>query len=185
MSMLSEEQIKSNWETFAALAESGSGQKEAVSEMFEELGERLAACPATVKSYPGGLIDQNLKCLRACMSLNEQFELGLDESSMIIANLFRNIGMVGDLRNNLLVVQDSKWHRDRGEMFKYNGECKFMRMHDRSIFFLQHYGVQLDHDEYIAIAAGGGNNEEYKFSEPALAFAVYAALRLTGFKENS
>jgi hypothetical protein len=176
--MLSEEKIKKNWNTFASLAENGSGQRQAVASMFEELGDRLAVCPATIKSYPGGLVDQNLKCLKVCMDLNEKFGLELDHSSIVIANLFRNIGMVGDLETDLLIEQESKWHRDnKGEFFKYNSECPFMRTHDRSLFLLQNFGITLTHDEYLAIAAGGGNNEEYKFGEPPLAFAVYAALR--------
>jgi len=186
MSMQTKEEINSNWETFAKLAEKGSGQAEAINDMFEVIGDRLAVCPATIKSEAGGLIVQNLKCLKVCMKLNEQFSLGLSESSMVIANLFRNVGMIGDLDNDLLVEQENKWRRDNlGENFAYNSECSFMRTHDRSIFLLQHFGVQLTHDEYLAIAAGGGSNEDYKFSEPALAFAVYAALRLVGFRDGN
>ena len=184
--MLEQEEIVQNWETFCNLAENGTGERsESIKVLLENLGDRILACASTIRSSPGSLVDQNLKILKACTSLNSKFKLGLSKESMIIVNLFRNIGMIGTLEEDLMIVQNSDWHKNRGDFFKYNQNLPFMRTYDRSIQLLQHFGVKLTPDEHIAILTSGGNNEEYnKYKEPALSFATYSALRLVGYADK-
>lgn len=180
--MLEEEEILSNWDTFRNLAQNGSGRSEAIESLLDELGERVMICPATIKSYAGSLVEQNLKVLKTCISLNSKFKFGLSNESMVVVNLFRNLGMIGNLENELMIAQTSKWHRDQGNLFQYNNELSFMRTYDRSIQLLQHFGVKLSEEEHVSILTSGGSNEEYnKYREPKLAFASYTALRIVGY----
>jgi hypothetical protein len=92
--MLEQEEIVQNWETFCNLAENGTGDRsEAIGALLNELGDRIAACSSSIKTPPGSLVDQNLKTLKACISLNSKFKLGLTKESMIVVNLFRNISV--------------------------------------------------------------------------------------------
>jgi hypothetical protein len=69
--------------------------------------------------------------------------------------------------------------------YEYNNNLPFMKPHDRTIFILQHFGIRLTEEETIAILASGGNNDDYKFGDPPLSFATYAALRIVGFKDEN
>lgn len=177
--------IQKNWETFCNLAENGAGNErsEAIATLLDELGERLAACPSTTKTEFGTLIDFNIKTLKACISINKKFKLGLTNESMTLCCLFRNLGLVGDLENDLFIVED-KWHQDRGMLFKYNNNMQFMQPYDRTVWLLQHFGVKLTQDEFLAFITSSGNNDNYKYDENPLAFAIYAGTRFVGFQEN-
>jgi len=175
--------IEKNWETFCNLAESGTDQKESITNLLDTLGERLAACPSNTKSDPGSLIDFNLKVLKACASLNKKFDLGLSKESMVLCCLFRNLGLVGDLETDLFIPED-KWHQEKGMFFKYNQDLQFMKPFDRTVWLFNHFGIKLSQDEFLAFLSGSGNNDNYKFGEVPLAFAVYAAVRFVGFKED-
>ena len=178
------EQIESNWETFCNLAEGGiESRKEAISALLDELGERIATCPASTQKEIGTLVDFNLKTLKACSSLNKKFKLGLDDESIILCCLFRNLGLIGDLEHDLFLPED-KWHKERGMLFKYNKECQFMHPFDRTLWFMSHFGVKLKQDEHLAFLSSSGNNDNYKFGEIPLAFAVYSAVRFVGFHED-
>ena len=177
------EQIEKNWETFCNLAENGTNQSEAISTLLDELGERLATCPSNTKSELGSLVDFNLKVLKGCASINKKFDLGLDKESMVLCCLFRNIGLVGDLEKDLFLPEDD-WHQKRGMFFKYNQELQFMKPFDRTVWLLNHFGIKLTQDEFLAFLSGSGNNDNYKFGEVPLAFAVYSAVRFVGFKED-
>lgn len=178
------EKIESNWESFCNLVEQNSGdRKDALMSMVDTLGERLATCPATIKDEPGSLVDFNLRVLKACMTLNKRFDLGLDTDSIVLACLFRNLGLVGDLQNDLMVPADA-WQIKRGQNFKYADDLTFMKTFDRTMFWMSHFGVKLTQDEIMAILCGSGNNDHYKFGEPPLAFAVYSAVRFVGFQQD-
>lgn len=177
------EAIEQNWETFCNLAENGTTQSEKVTKLLDDLGERLATCPSNAKSELGSLVDYNLKVLKACVLLNKKFDLGLSKESMVLCCLFRNLGLVGDLEKDLFIEEDD-WHKERGMFFKYNKELQFMKPFDRTVWLLNHFGIELSQEEFLAFLSGSGNNDNYKFGEVPLAFAIYSAVRFVGFKED-
>lgn len=178
------EQIQENWDTFYKFAQNGIGDRsKEISVLLEEIGERLATCPSSTKTEPGSLVDFNLKVLKACVSINKKFDLNLSKESMVLCCLFRNLGLVGDLENDLFIPED-KWHQERGMLFKYNNELQFMKPFDRTIWILNHFGIKLSQDEFLAFISGTGSNDNYKYGEVPLAFAIYSATRFVGFKEE-
>lgn len=183
---MKEQEIINNWNQFYDFAISATGDRsESIKNLLDEMGERIAAAPATPKHEAGTLVDFNLKVMKKFSILNKKFDLGISDESMVICCFFRNLGMVGDLENDLLIPQESKWHREnRGELFKYNNDVPYMKPFDRAIYLLNHFGVRLTQDEYMAILGASGNNEHYKYGETPLAFAVYAAVRFVGFEND-
>jgi hypothetical protein len=178
------EQIQENWDTFCKFAQSGCGNRsKEIENLLESLGERLAVCPANNKALHGTLVDLNLKVLKACAFIDKKFELELPKESMVICCLFRNLGLIGDLENDLFIEEDRKWQKDQGFTFRFNSDLKFMKPFDRTIWILSQFGIKLSQDEYLAFLSGTNSNENYKFGEGPLAFAIYSATRFIGFKE--
>lgn len=178
------EQIQSNWDTFCNFVENGSGDRsKEIASLLDSFGDRIATCPASTHLESGTLVDFNLKTLKACFQMNKKFGLNLSEESMVICCLFRNLGLVGDLDADLFLPEDG-WHQERGMLFKYNKDLQFMKPFDRTIWILNHFGISLTQDEFLAFLSGTGSNDNYKFGEVPLAFTVYAASRIVGFKEN-
>ena len=108
---------------------------------------------------------------------------------IIKVGLFHDIGRVGDLEDNLLIEQDSKWHREKlGQMFKYNEEVEKMSISHRSLWVLQSFGVELTREEWVAIQVAQGNHfEENRFyvgSTPSLGIIVQQARSIVSHKSN-
>ncbi len=181
--MLDVKQIEENWEIFCAFAENGTGNRcELFTKLLDTIGDRLAECPANIKSAPGTLVDSNLKCLKASNIINKKFKLEIPEESLIVVNLFRNLGMIGDLSGPLL-VKAPEYKQKNGQYYDYSS-IPYMKIYDRTLFLLQHFGVQLTVNEYLAILACSGNNEDYKFGDPPLSFVSYSAIRLVGYEQE-
>jgi 5-enolpyruvylshikimate-3-phosphate synthase len=95
-----------------------------------------------------------------------------------------DLGKVGDLENDFYVEQDSAWHREKlGQFYKYNEDLSKMSITHQTLFLLQHFGVTLTRDEWIAIQLSGGSHfEENRFyvgSEPTLALILQQAKQIT------
>ena len=109
-------------------------------------------------------------------AISKALNVEVPVTSVIITGLFHNVGMVGDLEKPYLVDQDSDWHRKKGNLYKYNENIPRMPVAHRSLYLLQHFGVQLTSEEWTTISlAGGMHREENRFyigSEPKLAFLL-------------
>jgi hypothetical protein len=80
---------------------------------------------------------------------------------MIIASLFHDLGKVGlpgkESSNDFYVPQTDSWRRDKlGEEYTYNNNITYMTTPDRTVFVLQHYGITLNADEWLAIKLNDG-----------------------------
>ena len=117
-------------------------------------------------------------------TLNSALELNLSTASIIKVGLLHELGKVGDLTKRYFVEQDSNWHREKlGQMFKFNESLNKMSVSHRTLWLLQHYGVTLDNDEWLAIQlASGFHFEENRFyvnHEPSLALLLQQAKATT------
>ena len=189
--MLEFEQVEENFTTFTDLCNKLGKRKEHAVALVEHFGERLASCPAATKSvfpgaYPGGLIEQNLKVLKNALALNSSFELGVKKTSILLCSLFRNIGFLGTKDDELMIEQESEWHRNTlSQMYKYNQHIDFMTPVDRTTFLLQEFGFALSRDEFLALRLSGTRiNEEYNMNEGKLGFLIYTASRLAIYEDE-
>lgn len=187
--MLTPEEIEQNWQKFASLCEKTGDRAPAIAKMLEDLDERLCLCPASAKAsfhnaFPGGLVEHSLRVLNNVVALNKTYGFNLPKESMIISALFHDIGKVGlpgkGSENDYYIEQTDSWRRDKlGEVYKYNDDLKYLSTPDRSVFILQHYGVRLTADEWLAIKLNDGfvvqENKAYCLKESPLVFAVQTA----------
>ena len=187
--MLTPEEIEQNWTRFHSLCLKTGDRSESILKMLNELDERLCLCPGSAKrdyhgAFPGGLVDHSLRVLNNLVTLNKTYDWKLSKESMIISALFHDVGKVGmpgrGSSYDFYLPQLDGWRRDKmGEEYTYNNDLTFMSTPDRSIFIMQHYGVQLSADEYLSIKLNDGfvvqENKQYCLKISPLVYGVQTA----------
>jgi len=178
--MVTELQIKEQYETFMSLIE-GDSRKETLSTMYTDFGMRLIEAPASGKTYyhncfPGGYLDHVLRVCdaagRVAVTLkNLGGRIDFTKQEMIFAALHHDLGKLGDLTNPYYVDQESDWHRKRGEYYKINDVLQYMTVTDRAMYILQHYGVTITEKEWLAIKLSDGMYDES--NKPYLKNSMY------------
>lgn len=187
---LTPEDIEKNWTRFRALCSKLGDRSAAVEAMLDDLDLRLCLCPASAKvdyhgAFPGGLVDHSLRVLNNLVALNKAYAWSLPKESMILGSLFHDIGKVGmpggtGNQNDFYLEQTDNYLRDkRGEVYRYNNALVHMSTPDRSVFIMQHYGVQLSPDEWLAIKLNDGfvlqENKPYCLRISPLVYGVMTA----------
>jgi hypothetical protein len=177
------EKIQDNWVTYEKLC--GRLSDHHLNELLEAVGERIVMAPASPKEdqcgcYPGGLIEHALDVTIVMRTLNKALGTKVPISSILKVGLLHDIGKLGDLETDYFVEQDSDWHREKlGQLYKYNEDLEKMSTSHRSLYLLQHFGVNLTKDEWLAIQlAQGSHFEENRFyvgHEPSLALLLQHA----------
>jgi hypothetical protein len=122
--------------------------------------------------------------------LADAYDIIIPAESMVMAALFHDFGKVGDLDESYYLEQDSDWHREKlGQMYKINEDMQSMPNAERGLWLLQHFGVQLTLDEWIAIRANDGaeapENKPYgTLSIPNLALLTQHADQMAAKQEK-
>jgi hypothetical protein len=184
--------LENNWKTYEKLCQRLSNDN--LNKLLEYLGERIVMCPATPRTdqyscEPGGLVQHSLDTTIMMRTLNESLGFNLPIASILKVGLLHDIGKVGDLENDYFVEQDSDWHREKlGQHYKYNEDIQKMSISHRTLFLLNHFGIMLGVDEWIAIQlAQGSHFEENRFyvgSEPSLAILLQMSKSIAIHKER-
>lgn len=184
---LTPEQIQENYERFVSLAKkTGDAKQPGLERFFTHFEERLAMCPASSKvgfhnAFYGGLVEHSLRVLKNCNRLMQVYKDVVDfsQEEMIFGCLFHDIGKLGDVDNERYIVQTSEWHLKQGNVFEYNKNMKFMTTPDMGLFLMQHFGIPLTFQEWLAIKLNDGQydvaNAPYKLKEGILPLLVHQA----------
>ena len=177
------EELQGRWEKFESLLKRLSDDN--LNNLLSNMGERIVMCPASSRTdqyscFPGGLVQHALTVTSSMRSLDKAYGFDLPTASILKVGLLHDIGKVGDLTKRYFVEQDSSWHREKlGQMYKYNDTLNKMSVSHRTLWLLQHFGVTLNNDEWIAIQlASGSHFEENRFyvgHEPTLALVLQQA----------
>ena len=136
---------------------------EATKDLIEHFGERLVLCPAglTIEEggYPGALVDRALRTAQRAKQIAQAAELPTNPSSAVRVALVAELGRLGDLEPEaeLYLPQTSDWHREKlGQNYKYNDACSRTTVPHRTLHLLQHFGLRLNREEWIAVLTIGG-----------------------------
>jgi len=133
----------------------------------EELGNRLIVAPASGKNfyhsaYPGGYMDHVTNVSKAIQGVKILFEkmggtIDFTDEEMMFTALHHDLGKLGDEKHEYFIPEDSDWHREKlGSRFKHNPRLQFMDVPDRSLYLLQHYGIQVSQQEWLSIKLHDG-----------------------------
>ena len=169
MKKLTAEQIQINWNTLIEIIDShiGDDRRENLLKMYDDFKDRMMFAPASAKAafhnaMPGGYVEHILHIVNHSLQLKELWEkngahINFDDEELVFAALHHDLGKVGDLEHDYYVPQDSDWHRkNRGEIYKHNPSLQYMKVPDRGLWLLQHYGVKVTDKEYIGIKLTDG-----------------------------
>lgn len=155
-----EEKIVRRYERLIKIIESLSDEsrKEKLLKMVKEIGIRFCTAPASHRleyhdCYPGGLFDHSVKVVKHLTSLVDLFcKDEITRDTIIITALFHDLGKIGSLEEDYYLTQDSEWHRNKlGEMYIHNLNMIYMVHSERSVWWLNHYGIDLTEDETQSI----------------------------------
>ena len=161
--------------------------------MLDKYETRLAICPASSKTFyhnafPGGLVQHTLNVLKFALQIRKIVDSTISQESLILSALFHDLGKIGNDEFDYYVDQDSSWHRERGNVYKYNEKLSFMPVAQRSLYLLQLNNVILSKDEFTAILIHDGQylkeNESWAMKEPTLAIILHQADVLAMKKEK-
>ena len=173
MKKLNETQLKENWDKLINLvSEIFSGErKEKLLKMYNHFEDRMMFTPGSGTAhfhncFIGGYVEHVLHITKIARKLFVDYkELGAHidytEEEVIFAALHHDLGKVGDLENDYYVPNDSKWHiENQGKYYKRGKDLNFMTVTDRAIYLLNHFGVTMSENEYLALRLTDGMYEE-------------------------
>ena len=169
MKQLSAEQIQDNWKKLIDTIEGfiSDDRKENLLKMYEDFKERMMFAPASAKgayhnAMPGGYVEHILHIIQFSLQLKKVWEdngaeINFTDEELVFAAMHHDLGKVGDLEHDYYIPQDSDWHRkNRDEIYKHNPALQYMKVPDRGLWLLQHYGVKVTDKEYIGIKLTDG-----------------------------
>ena len=169
MKKLSAEQIQDNWKKLLDTIEGfiDEDRKPQLLEMYKYFEERMMFAPASAKGHfhnamPGGYVEHILHIIQFSLQVKEVWEkngadINFTDEELVFAAMHHDLGKVGDLEHDYYIPQDSDWHRkNQGAIYKHNPSLQYMKVPDRGLWLLQHYGVKVTDKEYIGIKLTDG-----------------------------
>jgi hypothetical protein len=170
--------IEKQWEVFMDTIKThitGKRQKQLI-DFYEKIADRVLTAPASSHTsrhncFPGGYIDHVNRVVKVALSLYDTWTvLGANvknytKEELVFAAINHDLGKVGSMTDDYYVPNDSKWHIERGQVYKINPKLQFMKVPDRSVFLLHENGIAVSENEYLAIKLHDGlyskGNESY------------------------
>ena len=169
MKKLTAEQIQTNWNTLIEIIDSyiGDDRRENLLKMYDDFKDRMMFAPASAKdafhnAMPGGYVEHILHVVNHSLDIKQVWEkngamINFTDEELVFAALHHDLGKVGDLEHDYYIPQDSEWHRkNQGAIYKHNPALQYMKVPDRALWLLQHYGVKVTDKEYIGIKLTDG-----------------------------
>ena len=167
------EQLQENWdELIGVINDTFTGsRKDNLLTMYEYFKDRMMFAPASGKehyhnAFPGGYVEHILHIINHSLELKALWEkngamINFTDEELVFAAMHHDLGKVGDLDNEYYIPQDNDWYRkNRGEIYKMNPALQYMKVPDRGLWLLQHYGVKVTDKEYIGIKLTDGLYDE-------------------------
>ena len=157
MKQLSETQLKENWDKLIQVIkdtfEDGSERRENLLKMYHDLEDRMIMAPASGKEeyhycHVGGYVEHVLHVVDTARKMSDTYEAAgghknWTDEELVFSALHHDLGKVGDLNDEYYVPQDNDWRRKTlGEVYTSNTDIPNMRVPDRALFLLQHFGVK-------------------------------------------
>ena len=169
MKKLTAEQIQDNWKKLLDTIEGfiSDDRKDNLLKMYEDFQERMMFAPASGRGHfhnamPGGYVEHILHIIQFSLQLKGVWEkngadINFTDEELVFAAMHHDLGKVGDLEHDYYIPQDSDWHRkNQGSIYTHNPELQYMKVPDRGLWLLQHYGVKVTEKEYIGIKLTDG-----------------------------
>ena len=168
--------IERNWEVLQQVVQNYivSERKTAYLKFLEDWSEQLVTAPASSRKdfhncFPGGYLDHILNVVDAALKVHQLYQSVVENDytseELVFAALNHDLGKLGEKNKPYYLEETSKWHLDKGSLYKKNLELDFMTVPDRSIYILSTEAIPFSRNEYLAIKLHDGlfdeANKEY------------------------
>ena len=173
MKKLSADEIQNNWDKLIDTIEGfiSDDRKPQLLKFYEDFKDRMMFAPASAKGHyhnamPGGYVEHVLHIISHSLELKQVWEkngamINFTDEELVFAAMHHDLGKIGDLDNEYYIPQTSDWHRtNRGEIYTHNPDLSYMKVPDRGLWLLQHYGIKVTEKEYIGIKLTDGLYDE-------------------------
>jgi len=138
-----------------------------VEKMYETLQDRIIVAPASGvahyhSAYAGGYLVHVLNVIKASLKITAVLkamdgDIDFTKEELVFAAMHHDLGKLGDLSHPYYIPNTSEWHiKNKGEYFAHDTDIQYMSVPDRSLFLLQHFGIQITQKEFIAIKLHDG-----------------------------
>ena len=170
--MLDEKQIETNWSNLITFIENNfdGEREEGLLKLYTTYADRIATSPASGKinyhsCYTGGYVQHVLNVIEYTNKVSKMWKSigGRDtytDEELNFSALNHDLGKIGDLNYEYYVQTDEQWKIKRGQLYDFHPQLPYMAVPDRSLFWLQHFGVKITHTEYLGIKLHDGLYEE-------------------------
>jgi hypothetical protein len=159
------EEIQKNYEKFMEYIEQDARAIK-LKEFYKIFENELVSAPASSKisfhnAYPGGYLDHILRVTELALKMASLYKtsngfIDFTKEELIFSALHHDLGKLGTEDQSYYVVQDSDWHRKRGEMYKHNDTLQYFKAPDRGLMMLQKYGIPVTENEWLSIKLSDG-----------------------------
>jgi len=173
MKKIKAEEIQNNWNKLLDTIHGfiDDDRKENLLKMYDDFKDRMMFAPASAKEHyhnamPGGYVEHILHIIQFSLQIKEVWEnngasINFTDEELVFAAMHHDLGKVGDLEHDYYIPQTSEWHRiNQGAIYTHNPELQYMKVPDRALWLLQHYGVKVTDKEYIGIKLTDGLYDE-------------------------
>ena len=173
MKKYTEQQLEHMYNQFRQILEkyvTGNNKDVILSQLLPDFETNILVSPAASKTFfndanPGGWLNHTLNTIKISLQLMQLWQknnINIDFTieQLILAAALHDFGKLGTKEQMLYLPQTSKWHADRGSAYIFNPKIPFMKAHDRTLFILQQYGIQLNFNVTLAIKLSSGMYQE-------------------------
>ncbi len=153
--MYKQRDFENLWAKYEGLLK--SLKNEEINKLVEEQGQRIVMTSFSQREKEpfcgiGGIVDYSLKLAKNANAICKALSYDLDKGSIVKCSLLSIIGRIGTIFEDRFTETTSDWHKEKlGQYFDWNERCSKYQINDMTLWYLQHYKIQLSWEEWSAI----------------------------------
>jgi len=167
--MINQEQMDNNWkELMSIIDEHFEGeQKENILKLHSDFEDEYKTAPASGRPnyhncFKGGYLDHILHVIKNSLKIKRQYESNgvkviHPDCDVVMAAMFHDLGKLGDGTQPYYKYQSDDWRRKKlNEWYTHNKDLDYMTVHDRALWLLAKYHIDVNPHVYKAILCADG-----------------------------
>ena len=167
--MINQEQMDNNWKELMGIIDDhfDDEQYDNIMKLHKDFEDEYKTAPASGRPnyhncFKGGYLDHILHVIKNSLMVKKLYEKNgvksiHTDSDVVLAAMFHDLGKLGDGTQPYYKYQTDDWRRKKlNEWYTHNKELDFMTVHDRALWILAKYNVDLNPHVYKAIICADG-----------------------------
>ena len=167
--MINQEQMDNNWKELMSIIDNHfeGEQKENILKLHSDFEDEYKTAPASGRPnyhncFKGGYLQHILNVIRNSLMIKRQYESNgvkviHSDSDVVMAAMFHDLGKLGDGTQPYYKFQSDEWRRKKlNEWYTHNKDLDYMTVHDRALWLLSKYHIDVNPYVYKAILCADG-----------------------------